>query len=229
MTSTARVFMLSLSFAVAIAACDDKHAAPTPDKPPKAQPSQKATTASAKPDASGEQAKAEPSASAKAEGSAVASAASASASATKDAGKAPKSAGSAKAAASGDKNGGEAPKVTGDKKTESSYAAWLQAAGKYSVGKAGSVQAVLVAKGEFKCNENYPYKFKLGAPPSGVSYPSPIARNISKGKKRSTLTIPFTASEAGKKTISGKFYFSVCDAQSCVIKKQPMSVTVTVE
>ena len=40
--------------------------------------------------------------------------------------------------------------------------------------------------------------------------------------------MPFTPSSAGDKTISGTFYFSVCDDASCQIKKQPMSVTVTV-
>ncbi|MBW2453432.1 MAG: hypothetical protein JRI68_02930, partial [Deltaproteobacteria bacterium] len=47
----------------------------------------------------------------------------------------------------------KAGKVKGDQTAEAQYAVWLQSAGRYKVGKAASVQAVVVAKGAFKCNE----------------------------------------------------------------------------
>jgi hypothetical protein len=118
--------------------------------------------------------------------------------------------------------------VVGEKKNEGEYSAWLQGGSKYAVGKPGSVQAVLVAKGEYHCNPEYPYKVKLDAPPEGVSYPDPIARSVSIGNERTTLSIPFTPSSAGPKTIRGTFFFSVCNASQCKIQKQPMSVTVNV-
>ena len=118
--------------------------------------------------------------------------------------------------------------VVGKQVVESNYAAWLQSTGRYVVGKPGSVQAVLTAKGEYKCNENYPYKVKLAAAPEGVSYPDTTARGVSKGKERTTVTVPFTASSAGDKTISGTFFFSVCNESTCKIDKRPVSVTVTV-
>lgn len=121
-----------------------------------------------------------------------------------------------------------APTV-GEKKTEGSYAAWLQSSGKYSVDKPGTVVAVVSAQGEYKCNDKYPYKFKLNAPPPGVSYGADTVRGASIGKKQTSLSIPFTPSSAGAKTISGTFYFSVCNEETCQIKKQPMSVTVNVE
>ena len=96
------------------------------------------------------------------------------------------------------------------------------------MGKPSTVQAVLVAKGAFKCNEKYPYKFKLGTPPAGVTYPQKIARKISSGKKQRALSVPFTPTSAGKKTISGTFYFSVCNEATCKIQKKPMSVTIEV-
>lgn len=122
----------------------------------------------------------------------------------------------------------KAGKVKGDETAEAQYAVWLQSAGRYKVGKAATVQAVVVAKGAFKCNEKYPYKFKLGAPPAGVTYPEKIARKISSGTKQRTLSVPFTPTTTGKKTISGVFYFSICNEASCKIKKQPLSVTVEV-
>ena len=117
----------------------------------------------------------------------------------------------------------------GEKKTAGSYAAWLQSSGKYTVDKPGAVVAVVNAQGEFKCNDKYPYKFKVGSAPAGVSFASTTVRGASIGKKSTSLRIPFTPTSKGAKTISGTFYFSVCNAETCQIKKQPMSVTVNVE
>jgi len=156
----------------------------------------------------------------------------ASASAAGDSSAKPADTGKTGSAGAGDGNKAEpdekAGKVKGDKTAEAQYAVWLQSAGRYKVGKAATVQAVLVAKEGFKCNEKYPYKFKLGAPPAGVTYPEKIARNISSGTKQRVLTVPFTPTTAGNKTISGTFYFSVCNEATCKIKKQPLSVTVEV-
>ena len=116
----------------------------------------------------------------------------------------------------------------GKKALGSTYAAWLQAGGEYVVGKPAAVTAVVVAKGEYKCNDNYPYKFKVGAVPAGVSFASMTARGTAKGKRRTAVSVPFTASTPGPKKISGTFYFSVCNESTCVVDKRPMSVTVNV-
>ena len=117
----------------------------------------------------------------------------------------------------------------GEKKSAGSYAAWLQSSGKYKVDKPGAVVAVVNAQGEFKCNDKYPYKFRVSGSPAGVSFGATTVRGASIGKKSTSLRIPFTPTSAGAKTISGTFYFSVCNAETCQIKKQPMSVTVNVE
>ena len=116
----------------------------------------------------------------------------------------------------------------GDKKVEPQYAAWLQG-GKYEVGKPGALTAVLVAKGEFHCNDKYPYKFKVGGAPDGVTFASAVATGASIGAQRTTLSIPFTPTSTGPKTISGVFYFSVCNESTCKIQKQNLSVTVDVD
>ena len=122
----------------------------------------------------------------------------------------------------------KAGKYFGDKVVESPYAAWLQSAGRYTVGKPGTVQAVVIAKGSYKCNPDYPFKFKLGSAPAGVSYPAPIARGVSKSPSRTVVSVPFTPSSAGKKTISGKYYLSVCNDQTCKTVRANVSVSVTV-
>lgn len=118
--------------------------------------------------------------------------------------------------------------VKGDEVKGASFATWLQG-GSYNVGQQGNVTAVLTAKDPYKCNEKYPYKFKLNAPPDGVSYPSETVRSMSVSAKRSTMSIPFTAAKAGKHTISGTLSFSVCTADKCLVEKRPLAVTVNVK
>jgi hypothetical protein len=109
------------------------------------------------------------------------------------------------------------------------YSAWLQANGLFFVGKAASVQAVVIAKAGYKCNDAYPFKFKWGSGSAGLSYPSPIARSVSRGSSRTVVSVPFTPTSAGKKTISGTLYLSVCDEKSCVIKREKLSIGVEVQ
>lgn len=111
--------------------------------------------------------------------------------------------------------------------TGAAFGAWLQG-GKYEVGKPASLTAVLTAQGEYHCNDKYPYKFTLDPAPSGVSFPSNVVKGMAVTAKRSTMSIPFSASEKGAKTISGTLAFSVCNADRCLIEKQKLSITVNV-
>ena len=77
--------------------------------------------------------------------------------------------------------------TTGEKAVEGSYSAWLQTAGKYKVGQSGAVVAVLNAQGEYHCNAEYPYKFKLNSAPEGVSYASDTAKGASVSEKSTSL------------------------------------------
>jgi hypothetical protein len=108
------------------------------------------------------------------------------------------------------------------------FNASLEPSGDYVVGKPAKIEVVLEALGEYKCNDDYPYKFKLDDPEAGVSYPDKVAKDIKLDKKRSVLTVPFTPSSAGDKKIQGTFHFSVCNAETCKIEKRPMALTVKV-
>ncbi len=113
--------------------------------------------------------------------------------------------------------------------TESGFSVWMQSAKSYKVGQTGAVQVVLVPKGEFHCNDKYPYKVKLGSPPAGVTYPQEIVRDASVSATRTSITVPFTATAVGDARISGKFSFSVCKADQCVIDAREVAATVKVE
>ena len=87
--------------------------------------------------------------------------------------------------------------------TESGFSVWMQSAKSYKVGQTSAVQVVLVPKGEFHCNEKYPYKVKLGSPPAGISYPQEIVRDASVSATRTSITVPFTPTAAGDARITG--------------------------
>jgi len=125
------------------------------------------------------------------------------------------------------------PAAAGDAKakvSEDSYDLKLEPSGTYKVGTAGAVQIVLDAKGPFKVNQEYPYSFALNEAP-GVKFANMKVTGdaVKLEKKRATMSVPFTPSEAGARTISGTFKFSVCTDEQCLIKKQELALAVTVE
>lgn len=120
----------------------------------------------------------------------------------------------------------DSPKVA-----EAAFSVWLSSPGKLKVGQQASVQVVLVPKGDFHTNENYPYKMKLDAPPAGISYPSPVVRReaLTRSPERASMAVPVVATAAGDQRISGTFSFSVCNAGQCVVDSRALAVNVTVE
>lgn len=119
--------------------------------------------------------------------------------------------------------------VQSAKTQEAAFSVWMSSAKSYKVGQAGSVEVVLVPRGEYHCNEAYPYKVKLGAAPAGVTYGSEIVRGASVSASRAAIRVPFTATAAGDARISGKFHFSVCTADQCVIDSREVATTVKIE
>jgi hypothetical protein len=99
----------------------------------------------------------------------------------------------------------------------------------------------LEAQGEFHVNKEYPYKFKMAAAPSGVTYLgkdpggvdlfSKAAGDFSldaSNEKVGTMTIRFKSSNRGSVSIAGVFKLSVCSAQNCMLEQAQVSVPVTV-
>lgn len=119
--------------------------------------------------------------------------------------------------------------VQSAKTQEAAFSVWMSSAKSYKVGQAGTVEVVLVPRGEYHCNEAYPYKVKLGAAPAGVTYGSDLVRGASVSASRASIRVPFTATAAGDARISGKFHFSVCTADQCVIDSREVATTVKIE
>jgi hypothetical protein len=124
-----------------------------------------------------------------------------------------------------------APPVESPKQTAQAFSVWLQSSGRYSAGQQGMVEAVVVPKGEFHCNQEYPYKFVTSAGSSGVTFPKSTVRGegLSVSTTRASMRIPFVPQSAGDAKIGGTFHFSVCTDSQCVVEKRDVFVTVKVQ
>lgn len=126
------------------------------------------------------------------------------------------------------------PQATGPvmgKLDEANFSLSLQTSGTYKAGQQGEIQVVLEPKGTFHCNQEYPYKMKLGTPPAGVSYPSAVVRSDAMTIKpeKSVMKVPFVVDKPGEVQLSGNFFFSICTSEQCVIDNREMAVMVKVE
>lgn len=123
------------------------------------------------------------------------------------------------------------PPVESPKQTGQAFSVWLQSSGKYTAGQQGAVEAVVMPKGEFHCNQEYPYKFVTSSLSSGVTFPKSTyrAEGLSISPTRTVMRIPFVPQSAGEARVGGTFHFSVCTDQQCVVEKRDVFVTVKVQ
>lgn len=111
------------------------------------------------------------------------------------------------------------------------YKVTIEPSGAYAKDQPGTVLVRLVAKGDYKINDEYPFKFVCQDPPAkGVSYPK---KSLGKadGKfegKEAQLSVPFVPSESGTVQVGGVFSLSVCTAANCLIDKRPLVLDVPV-
>jgi hypothetical protein len=122
--------------------------------------------------------------------------------------------------------------VAGAKAETENFVAEIKPAGAAATGKEGAVEVILVPKGGYHTNAQYPYKFKLNdPPPEGVSYPKPVLQRADGTfeEKKGFFRVPFVASKAGKVTIGGTLHLSVCSDANCIMDKVPLEVAVDVK
>lgn len=123
------------------------------------------------------------------------------------------------------------PPVESPKQNGQAFSVWLQSSGKYTAGQQGAVEAVVMPKGEFHCNQEYPYKFVTSSLSTGVTFPKSTyrAEGVSISPNRAVMRIPFVPQSAGEARIGGTFHFSVCTDQQCLVEKRDVFVTVNVQ
>jgi hypothetical protein len=118
-----------------------------------------------------------------------------------------------------------------DRFDEAPFALRMVPKAPYAAGKAGEVEVRLQAKAGFKCNDQYPYKFK--AEESGeVEYAAPVVKGDAmrhESKQLAVMTVRFTPKSSGKKTIAGQFSFSVCTEEQCLVERRDLSLAIDVD
>jgi hypothetical protein len=115
-----------------------------------------------------------------------------------------------------------APVVRGPAVTTSQYSTYLQTTGRYAAGEAGSIVAVVVAKGDYKCNDKYPTRF-TAVRAEGVAVSPTVVKGSLTGKTGS-LTIPVRVTKAGPASVRGELKFSVCSEERCLLEKQELAL-----
>lgn len=121
------------------------------------------------------------------------------------------------------------PKRAASAFDEANYMIAIRPRGTYKSGQAGAVEVVLKAKPPYHCNDKYPYKLKLEVSP-GVTFPNPVVTRdaVKVEHMQATMTVPFTPDSPGKKIIAGRYQFSVCSADNCLVDKQDVQLAVDV-
>ena len=99
-----------------------------------------------------------------------------------------------------------------------------------------SLTVKLVATGEFHINDEYPYRFRaddvsgvefLGTDTGGRNSFSKAAGDWQKAEEKSgAMTVKFTPTERGTKTIAGTFKLSVCSVQNCLLEQRQLTASV---
>jgi hypothetical protein len=111
-----------------------------------------------------------------------------------------------------------------------SYLVEISAGSPSRAGVPSSVRVSLTAKAGYHINDQYPYRFRASPPVDGVSYPKPVLERADGQfeEKTGTFQLPFVASHAGQFPVGGVLSLSVCSPTSCIVKKAPLTVTVSV-
>ncbi|HKO47751.1 MAG TPA: hypothetical protein VJV79_08505, partial [Polyangiaceae bacterium] len=120
-----------------------------------------------------------------------------------------------------------APAAAASKYSEAPFDVEIRAKGAYTSGQAGAAEILISAKPPFHANDKYPYKFKLNEA-AGLKYANLVVDKdaVKVEKTRATLTVPLTPEGAGKHTVSGKLFFSVCNDDQCLVEKRDLTLDI---
>ena len=112
---------------------------------------------------------------------------------------------------------------------ETEFKLRIEPVGTYKAKEPGSAQIVLEAKSGFKCNDKYPYKYKLEKT-EGLRFGSEVIRqeSVEVSKSKSVMKLDFVPESAGKKQLEGTFYFSVCTDDKCLVERRKLSLGISV-
>lgn len=112
---------------------------------------------------------------------------------------------------------------------EASFDLTVEAPSDAEVGKPTTATVVLQAKSPYKVNQEYPIKLTLSESP-GLSFPtSTVGKEaVTLEDKKALMKVQLTPKAAGTHTLAGRFAFSVCTDERCLIEKRDLAVPIVV-
>jgi hypothetical protein len=126
----------------------------------------------------------------------------------------------------------ESAPAAGPKQESETFIATITPGGDCGANKECTVEVRLEAKGAYKINDQYPFKWKApDQAADGVTYPKPLLKKEDGkwgDKKTGSFTVPFVAAKAGKAKVAGTLSLSVCSDANCIMEKAPLEIEVAV-
>ena len=113
---------------------------------------------------------------------------------------------------------------------EERFSLSMSARGPFKAGSSAEAEVVLLARGAYKVNKEYPMKYRLDHS-AGIDYPTPVVKRdrVKLEHARATMTVPFVPRAVGNQRIAGELAFSVCTDQKCIVERRALGVTVRVD
>jgi hypothetical protein len=108
------------------------------------------------------------------------------------------------------------------------YIAAIALVGDCKAGKECTAEVSLEAKGVYKLNDQYPFKF-VAKEGQGVTFPKPkLTKADGKwdDKKKGSFRVPFVVDKKGKADVAGVLSLSVCSEANCIMDKAALVVNV---
>lgn len=145
-----------------------------------------------------------------------------------DAGTAPKAEPAAQAQAAAASAPAAEPTAQGNYREEG-FVLSLEVAGPLEVGKPAEARVTLKANDPYKVNQEYPIKLNLVESPGlGIAATTVGKDAVELGAKQAVMKVPLTPKAAGEHKLAGRFAFSVCTDERCLIEKRDLAVQVSV-
>jgi hypothetical protein len=117
-----------------------------------------------------------------------------------------------------------------DKVEAASFELAIKPTGPYAPGKVQSFAVSLKPRGEYHVNQDYPFSVSLTG--EGVTFPKAELGKPDAAKfdeHAIELDVPFSATAAGKHSVSALVKFAVCTPETCVPDERTLALALAVE
>jgi hypothetical protein len=122
-------------------------------------------------------------------------------------------------------------KLTEEPPNESSFDLSASVAGPYHIGEKSRFAIVLLPRGDYHINQQFPTSVTITAPKTlSIEKTQLVKTDASEfTEQRAKFDIPFSSSEKGEHQLDARVSFAVCTSKTCVPFQKNLTVTVKVD